>query len=45
MTKCHCQTCDYSIEGLGNYSDWICPFCKAGNHITENKTYTDIIKK
>jgi len=43
--KCQCKTCVCSVEGLGNYSDWICPFCKAGNHITEKKTHEDIIKK
>jgi hypothetical protein len=43
--KCQCKTCHCSVEGLGNYSDWICPFCKAGNHITETKVDADLIKK
>ncbi len=45
MTKCICDQCDCTVEGLHEYSDWVCPFCKDGNHHTENKMHADVIKK
>jgi hypothetical protein len=33
MSKCHCVECNCSIEGLHERADFVCPFCKAGNHI------------
>lgn len=37
MSRCCCQQCKCGIEGLHEHFDWICPFCKSGNHVTENK--------
>lgn len=44
MSKCNCIQCDCTVEGLHEYSDWVCSFCKAGNHI-ENEIRVDSIKK
>ena len=38
MSKCHCVKCECSVEGSLEYSDWICPFCKDGNHIEKTST-------
>jgi hypothetical protein len=45
MTKCNCVQCDCTVEGLHEYVNWVCPFCKGGNHLTENKMHSDVIKK
>jgi len=41
MSKCHCKVCNCVVEGLHEYTDWVCPLCNAGNHINDNNVYAE----